>query len=140
MLKTGACGGDVPRAPTIAPMSIPRRLRLLVSWMLAWFALSLGAAMASPFVQPPALQWVCSGAGEVKLVAAGDEAATERGGHALDCPLCLPLGTAPPAATALLRAPSPAAQLALAARHHPPTARSAAPLPARGPPHPHFPL
>ena len=35
--------------------------------VLAWFLLSLGVAVASPLVNPQALELVCSGAGVMKL-------------------------------------------------------------------------
>ena len=52
-----------------------RRLRLLTCLVLAWFALSVGVAMASPLVQPQALQWVCSGTGEMKMLLSTDDGA-----------------------------------------------------------------
>ncbi len=112
-----------------------RRLRALACFMLAWFALSLGVAAASPFVNPQAMELVCSGAGEVKLIVHTDDGAQEQRGHTLDCPLCAHLGgAAPPPAQARLPAPQP---LAHALRPIPSAhiaARTAAPLPPRGPP------
>ena len=52
-----------------------RHLRLLTCLVLAWFALSVGVAMASPLVQPQALQWVCSGTGEMKMLLSTDDGA-----------------------------------------------------------------
>ena len=110
------------------------------SWLarlfLAWYALTLGAAMASPLVQPKLLTQVCSADGGMVLVvvdAHGEVVAS--GPHTLDCALCLasalPAPAVPPAAL-----PPPASfDLAL-----PPLAqahralRAGAPMPARGPP------
>ena len=89
------------------------------SWLarlfLAWYALTLGAAMASPLVQPKLLTQVCSADGGMVLVvvdADGDVVAS--GPHTLDCALCL--------ATALPAPEAPGAQ-----RHD----RSPAPVPLR---------
>jgi len=116
-------------------MSALRRARLLASFVLAWFALSLGVAVASPLVQPKAMEIVCSAAGATMLVAMTDDGAQAPATGHLDCPLCLPAG-APPPALPLNRLPTlqplghavqsiPAARIAAA---------TAAPLPARGPP------
>ena len=91
---------------------------------LAGYALTLGAAMASPLVQPKLLTQVCSADGGMVLVvvdADGDVVAS--GPHTLDCALCL--------ATAL-PAPEAPALPPLAQAHG--TLRAGAPLPARGPP------
>ena len=126
----------LPRpTPTIAPMLTLRRIRLLTCLVLAWFALSVGVAIASPWVQPQALQWICSGAGEVQLIVSTDDGTPELRGPALDCSLCLPLGTAPPPpALAQVGAPTPPTLAPLPAPLEPLAVRTAAPLPARGPP------
>jgi hypothetical protein len=108
-----------------------RQARFLARLVLAWFVLAMGVAIASPVVQPKATQLVCSG-GTMKLLVHGDgdEPATS---HTLDCPLCATPAAPPPviAATGVqvglsyIAQPVPAARLA---------ARTAAPLPARGPP------
>lgn len=116
-------------------MSRLRRARLLASLVLAWFVLSLGVAVASPIVQPRAMELVCSSAGAIKLIVQTDDGAQELGASHLDCPLCVLTGAPPPLPAALSfdlppplgRAlqPIPAARIAAA---------TAAPLPARGPP------
>jgi hypothetical protein len=116
---------------------LPRRLhRLVARFALAWFALTLGAAILSPLVQPRAMRLVCSAAGVVKLVADGDQGPVESGHATLDCPLCL-LTHAPPQHTAAAQLPPapPAPQNAAPpCPAAPVVARSWAPLPARGPP------
>ena len=108
---------------------------LLGRWVLLWFALSVGAAMAAPLVHPQAMDIVCTSAGGIKLVVKGDDSAIPVGTSHFDCALCLPLA-APPPHPQVSVAPSPeplhhatqpvpAARIAAAAR---------APLPARGPP------
>ena len=116
-------------------MQALRRLRALAGFLLAWFALSVGVATAAPFVQPHSLQLICSTGGDVHLIVLADDGAQEQRGPALDCPLCLHLGTAPPPAPPGVPAPPQPLAHALqpvAAAHI--AARTAAPLPARGPP------
>jgi len=60
-----------------------RNAHRLTRFVLVWFALFVGAAVASPLVKPEAVQLVC----------------------ALDCPACLPL-IAPPAADVLAQLPT----------------------------------
>ncbi len=111
---------------------VRRRLGLGV---LAWFVLSLGAAVASPLVGGPSLALVCTGAGMMKIVATGDDGVQALGAAHLDCPMCMPLLAPPPPARAPgVPAPSPlsyALQPAVAAHI---AVLTAAPLPARGPP------
>ena len=110
-----------------------RHASLLARLVLAWFALSLGVAIASPLVKPQALQLVCSAAGTVKLVPGDADAGPSAAGHLLDCPLCAPGGAPGPHAAAVPRflppQPAPAAWSAW-----PPALAASAPLPARGPP------
>ena len=65
--------------------------------MLVWFALFVGAAVASPLVRSEGLQMVCSGMGGMQLVSleAGDNAGTTVP-QGLDCPLCLPAAVPAP--------------------------------------------
>jgi len=111
----------------------------LAKLALLWFALTLGAAVASPMVQPQQELVICTGAGMLKVVLADDgtvtTAATPDTGDALFCPLCLAGGAPaavvvkpinPPQSTGRVRQGTPTVHIA---------ARSAAPLPARGPPH-----
>lgn len=108
---------------------------LLGRAVLAWFALSLGVAIASPLVNPQALELVCSSAGVMKVIAKTDGGAQEMGSTHLDCPMCMPFVAPPPAAPATaVPPPSPLAYAlrpVVAARI---AAATAAPLPARGPP------
>lgn len=117
-------------------MQTLRRLRALACFMLAWFALSIAAATASPLVAPQSVQLICSGAGEVKLLVLTEDGAQEQRSQLLDCPLCVHLGGAapPPEPPRLLPALQPLAHALrpIAAAHI--AARTAAPLPARGPP------
>ena len=105
---------------------------------LLWFVLTLGAAVASPMVQPQHELVICTGAGMLKVVLADDgsvsTAATSDTGDALFCPLCL-AGGAPLAALVKPVHPRQSAghvQVGTPTPHI--AALSAAPLPARGPP------
>lgn len=123
-----------PNTPTSPRASLRRPGASLIRWVLLWFALSLGAAIASPLVHPQAMELVCSATGSVKAVVHTDDGAQELGAGHMDCPLCV-LAGAPPA-TPAVELPTP---LPLAHAVQPiPSARiaaaTAAPMPARGPP------
>lgn len=73
-----------------------RHARHLARFVLAWFVLSLGVAVASPVVAPKSMQLVCSGPA-MKMVVADDQGNwVEIGHNGMDCPLCAVL-SAPPA-------------------------------------------
>ncbi len=116
-------------------MQTLRHARFLARLVLAWFVLALGVAMASPFVQPQSMELVCASGGAMKLVVkTADGGADEARGHTLDCPMCLPLGVPPALVQFEPFVPSPLAHALrpLVAAHI--AGRTAAPLPARGPP------
>lgn len=112
-----------------------RSIGLLGRMVLLWFLLSLGAAAASPLVNPSEIELVCSSAGTIKTVVRTDEGVQEMGAAHFDCPMCMLLGAPPPVEPGLqpplpqplsyLLQTIPAARIA---------ALTAAPLPARGPP------
>lgn len=112
-----------------------RRAHHLARFVLVWFVLSIGVAVASPLVSPQGMALVCSGSGALKvLVKTADGTATEASSHSLDCPLCASLG-APPPVLRRVPAPDPTRGYVLPPI---PAARiaslAAAPGPARGPP------
>ena len=111
-----------------------RNASFLVRLVLAWFALSLGVAVASPLVNPVGMQLVCSTGGAIKLIAPSDDGGQPVAGHTLDCPLCISIDAPPVAKQGLSDAALPPA----AAVSSIPSGRIAllagAPLPARGPP------
>lgn len=111
-----------------------RSLRWLARLVLAWFVVSIGVAVASPMVNPQPMELICSGSGAIKLLVKTDDGATEVPSHTLDCPLCAQVSAPPPASQGQVPVvhplahalrPIPAAHIA---------ARTAAPLPPRGPP------
>lgn len=106
----------------------------LIRLVLAWFALTLGVAMASPLVQPQVMELVCADGG-LKLVVLGDDGqASAAGPHTLECPACLPASLSPPPALGQTARPQAAEGVQ---PRHPPAAHvtlAGAALPARGPP------
>lgn len=111
-----------------------RQARILVRLVLAWFVLSIGVALASPVVQPQALELVCSATGAMKIVLKADDGTAQPSGHTLDCPLCAHIASPPPMANGGAEPPHPLsyALRAIPAAHI--AWITAAPLPARGPP------
>jgi hypothetical protein len=115
-------------------MQVLRNAPFLARLVLAWFALFIGIAAASPVFKPVDVELVCSAGGAIKVVVKSDAGDKTQAGHTLDCPLCLPMVAPPPVPAVALPAvhplghvvqPIPAARIA---------ALTAAPLPARGPP------
>ena len=115
-------------------MQTLRTAKSLARLVLVWFALTVGAAIASPLIKPQSFEMICSGSGVIKLLPKTDDGKTPMSGLTLDCPLCIAVGAPPPvvgctaephqALSYALKA-SPAAHIA---------ARTAVPPPARGPP------
>lgn len=101
---------------------------------LLWFALTLGAAVASPMVHPQSELVICSGVGMQKVVLNDDGTLTTSNVSGMSCPLCL-VGNAPPqAATVTVALVTSLGQV----QHSRPAshiaALTAAPPPARAPP------
>ena len=113
-----------------------RTSSLLARLILAWFMLTIGAAIASPIVHPQALQLVCTTGNAMKLVVVGNDGAdaTPPGHHTLDCPLCLHFSTPAPQAQTVVEPQQPLAHALLPAVRATITALVGAPLPPRGPP------
>lgn len=81
-----------------------RNARWLTRLVLVWFALFIGAAVASPMVNPVSGQMVCTAMGGMKMVMDGEDGNTAKPSASMDCPLCMP--TAAPTPT-VLSAPHP---------------------------------
>lgn len=79
-------------------MQMLRRAPWITRLVLAWFALFVGGAVASPLVRSEGLQMVCSGMGGMQLVSldAGDDVLSTVP-QATDCPLCMPAAAPSPA-------------------------------------------
>jgi hypothetical protein len=117
-------------------MNALRAARNLPRLVLAWFALSIFAAIASPVIHPQSMELICSsGSGAVKVLIKTEDGVQKLSTHTLDCPLCISAGAPPPMevhfnaelvqrAPYLLQTNSSAKTVWL----------TGAPLPARGPP------
>lgn len=117
-------------------MQALRNASFLARLVLAWFALSIGLAVASPLVKPAGMQLICSGGGMVQLLATGDDGGLLPATHALDCPLCAAPGAPPPFVGGPAEPLLPLAQAVQSIPSARIAALTAAPLPARGPPLP----
>lgn len=114
-------------------MAALRRSRRLATLLLAWFALWLGATLASPMVGDSGLHLVCAG-NAFKLVSGDPQAPAALSGHLGQCPACVQGSAPPPAAFALLLPSAPALSAPPAFVDPPLPADAAAPPGARGPP------
>ncbi|MDP2768640.1 MAG: hypothetical protein Q8O81_02275 [Giesbergeria sp.] len=115
-------------------MKTLRSMTRLRWWLLAWFALYLGAAVASPIIQPQVTEMVCTSTGAVKLFVHSDGGTVELGAVGMDCPMCLLGATVPVTTHVALPVLLPQADIpALPARVFTVIA-TAAPPPARAPP------
>jgi hypothetical protein len=111
-------------------MQALRNASFLTRLMLAWFALSLSLAVASPLVKPVGVELLCSGAGAVKLLVDGGDSPETL---TLDCPLCA--GSAPPPRLEAASGPWLSRSHAVPSSSSAPVAVAAAgPPPARAPP------
>jgi hypothetical protein len=116
-------------------MQLLRNARFITRFVLVWFALSLGVAIASPLVKPQATTLICVGAGVMKLLVQNDDgSSTELATRMLDCPLCASVSAPPPANASVTEPAQPLGHIlqSIPAAHL--AALTAAPPPARGPP------
>lgn len=101
---------------------------------LLWFALTLGAAVASPVIHPQTELVVCTGVGLQKVLINADGSVSSSTDSGISCPLCV-MGDAPPPVTysgvAAVYATGQAVPIAPVA---PAVTFTATPPPARGPP------
>ena len=115
-------------------MQTLRHAQLLARFVLVWFALSIGVAIASPIVKPQAMEQICSASGAMKLLLKSDEGSEVVSLHTLDCSLCA-TGYAPP--PIVQWSVEPVQPLGYAMQSTPAaevTFLTAAPPPGRGPP------
>ena len=112
-----------------------RNAKFITRFMLVWFSLSIGLAIASPLVKPQATTLICSGTGVMKVLVQNDDGtSTEVAARMLDCPLCASSSAPPPAAKGSAEAAQPLGHVlqTIPAAHI--AALTAAPPPGRGPP------
>ena len=115
-------------------MQTLRHAHLLARFVLVWFALSIGAAIASPIIQPQTMTLICTGAGVMKLLVTTDDGSKEAHSHTLDCPLCVSVSAPPPVARLNAEPVQPLSHVlqSIPAAHI--AALTGVPPPARGPP------
>jgi hypothetical protein len=115
-------------------MDYLRQAKTLARFVLVWFALSLGVAMASPLVAPKSMDLVCTTGGAMKIVFSDEADKAESSAHTMDCALCMAVGIPPAPISSQFTKPSSLAHALhpIAAAHI--AAATAPPLPSRGPP------
>ncbi|HPH14479.1 MAG TPA: DUF2946 domain-containing protein [Burkholderiaceae bacterium] len=116
-------------------MQALRNAHILARFLLVWFALSVGAAIASPLIKPQDILLICTGSGAMKVLVKADDGSTQEvASRSMDCPLCMSIGAPPPVARLTAEPPQPLAYAlqGIPAAHV--AWLTAAPLPARGPP------
>ena len=111
-----------------------RNAKLIARFVLVWFALSIGVAIASPMVKPQGMQLVCSGVGAMKVIVAGQAGKAPVVSHTLDCPLCASISAPPPMEILAFSATAPLAFVMPAESNEIVLFELATPPPARGPP------
>lgn len=115
-------------------MNALRSSKLIASIVLAWFALFLASAVASPVINPGGVQMVCSAGGGMKMIDVDGNSGEVKASASMDCPLCAAAAALHSLSSSLFIKPS-ALEHALhpiAAAHI--AALTAPPLPSRGPP------
>jgi hypothetical protein len=115
-------------------MQTLRHAQLLARFVLVWFALSIGVAIASPVVKPQALELICSGSGAMKLLLKSDDGSEVVSLHALDCSLCATAYAPPPIVQWRVEPMQPLGHVLQSIPTAHIAALSAAPPPGRGPP------
>jgi hypothetical protein len=116
-------------------MQTLRNATLIARFVLVWFALFVGASVASPIVKPGDVHMVCSGSGGMKIVVSADDDGTVvKVTTNMDCPLCASVTATAPKLELSFSKPSPLAHALhpIAAAHI--ASASAPPIPSRGPP------
>ncbi len=116
---------------TIVAMQFWHAHRALARGILLWFLLTLGSAIAAPWLAPTAQpQWICAAGGVMRMVVPADDGSLPLQAQGIECPLCASTIAPPPAAqVARLSAPTASFPVGLgprgvdAARLNPPTAR-----------------
>ncbi len=115
-------------------MQTLRHARFLTRFVLVWFALALGVAMAAPLVSPKSIDMVCASGGVMKLVVSDEGDTAQPSSASVDCPLCMSVAfpPAPFGDPAVKPSPLSHALQPIAAAHI--ASATAPPLPSRGPP------
>ncbi|MGV1046325.1 DUF2946 family protein [Limnohabitans sp.] len=113
----------------------PTPLRRLARLVLAWYVLFVGVSVLAATLQPKTMDVVCSTMGIMKVVVQG-EGGDAQVSSSMDCPLCAHATPAlpPPTVAALVHVPDARSHIAQRLPEAVLIARTAPPLPSRGPP------
>ena len=111
------------------------QLRLLARLVLVWYVLFVGVSVLAATLQPKTMDVVCSNMGLMKVVVQG-EGGDAQVRSSMDCPLCAHATPAlpPPTVAALAHVPDARSHIVQRLPEAVLTARTAPPLPSRGPP------
>jgi hypothetical protein len=111
------------------------KLRRLARLVLVWYVLFVGVSVLAGMLQPKTMDVVCSSMGLMKLVVQG-EGNDSALPASMDCPLCAhATPTLPPPTVAdLAHVPDARSHIVQRLPEAVLTARTAPPLPSRGPP------
>jgi len=101
---------------------------------LLWFALTLGAAVASPLVAPQNEVMLCTSLGMVKVVVNDDGSLSTSPADGLRCPLCVVGGAPAPQVSTTFEPPHPLTHVLHTRPVWLAPAHTTAPPPARSPP------
>ena len=115
-------------------MQTLRNTRYIARLVLVWFALFIGASVASPLVNPTDLQIVCAATGGMKLVSSTDEGGEVQTTGGMHCPMCASVTPPLPLFEFSFTKPSPLAHALqpIVVAHI--ASVTSPPLPSRGPP------
>ncbi len=115
-------------------MQTLRNTPTIARLVLAWFALFLGVAIASPSVQPGSLQIICAAGGGMKMVDTHADGDATKLAASMDCPVCASVSAPPSPSSAHFDPRSPLAYALQPLRAAHIASTTAPPLPSRGPP------
>ena len=109
--------------------------RQLSRLVLVWYVLFVGVSVLAATLQPKTMEVVCTSMGVMKLVVQG-EGEGPMASSGMDCPQCAHATPAlpPPTLAALAHVPDARAYIVQALPEALLLARTAPPLPSRGPP------
>jgi hypothetical protein len=113
----------------------PSNLCRLARQVLAWYVLFVGVSVLASTLQPKTVEVVCSSMGIMKLVVQG-EGGDAQVRSSMDCSLCAHTTPAlpPPTMADLAHVPDARSHIVQRLPEAVLTARTAPPLPSRGPP------
>ncbi len=113
----------------------PQILRRLTRLVLVWYVLFVGVSVLAATLQPKTMNVVCSSMGIIKLVVQG-EGSDAQVRSSMDCSLCAhaTLALPPPTVSDLAHVPDARAHIVQRLPAAILLARTAPPLPSRGPP------